>query len=79
MLALCCRVGNNMLYAFCQLSIATVRVDVQAREDTTVQLDSICRQAGIKLLVVRSYGLVGLVRVRTNLSIALYDLHKHTA
>jgi hypothetical protein len=36
-------------------------------EQQLLQLDELCRSKGVKLLVVRSYGLVGYMRVRPQL------------
>lgn len=33
------------------------------REQQLVELDALCRSKGIKLLIVRSYGLMGYMRV----------------
>ena len=35
---------------------------LQLGEADAVELDAICRQAGVRLLLLRSYGLVGYVR-----------------
>lgn len=35
----------------------------QMREQQLLELDALCRSKGIKLLIVRSYGLMGYMRV----------------
>ena len=37
---------------------------LQLGEANSIELDKICRQFGVKLLMARSYGLVGYLRVR---------------
>lgn len=37
---------------------------VQLSETDAVSLDAICREYGVKLIVLRSYGLLGYLRVR---------------
>ncbi|CAN6894887.1 unnamed protein product, partial [Brassica oleracea] len=41
----------------------TLVIATQLVEDSMVKLDRICREANVKLVFVRSYGLVGIVRV----------------
>lgn len=41
-----------------------VPVPLQLREPDVLKLEAICRQHGIILLTVRSYGLMGMLRVR---------------
>lgn len=36
---------------------------LQLVEDSMVKLDKICREANVKLVLVRSYGLAGFVRI----------------
>ena len=40
-----------------------VQPGMQMRETTAVKLDEICRELGVRLILVRSYGLVGSMRV----------------
>jgi hypothetical protein len=42
---------------------AVVRCQLQMREQQLLELDALCRFKGIKLLIVRSYGLMGYMRV----------------
>ncbi|KAK8954733.1 NEDD8-activating enzyme E1 regulatory subunit [Platanthera zijinensis] len=50
--------GNPLFFSSFTLVIAT-----QLLETSLLKLDKICRQSNVKLLVARSYGLTGLVRI----------------
>ncbi|RID42925.1 hypothetical protein BRARA_J02778 [Brassica rapa] len=47
-------------YFFSQFTLV---IATQLVEDSMVKLDRICREANVKLVFVRSYGLAGIVRV----------------
>ncbi|CAN7057047.1 unnamed protein product, partial [Brassica oleracea var. botrytis] len=47
----------------------TLVIATQLVEDSMVKLDKICREANVKLVFVRSYGLAGIVRVSVKHSI----------
>lgn len=51
-------VGMSLASATCPLQCPP-----QMREAELIKLDEICRAKGVKLLVARSYGLVGYMRV----------------
>ncbi|KAF2284953.1 hypothetical protein GH714_032992 [Hevea brasiliensis] len=62
----------------------TLVVATQLVEDSMVKLDKICREANVKLIFARSYGLTGFVRVSVkfaetiDLNVADPVAHKHT-
>lgn len=59
--ACCLTITSNSLHTFCALPL-TPLARRQLGEADAVTIDQICREHGVRLLLLRSYGLVGYLR-----------------
>lgn len=50
------------------------QIAMQMVEEKMIKLDRICREANVILVLARSYGLTGIVRVSVKVGISTFDL-----